>query len=310
MAGELPAFFEELLKDGSWSELLVNAPNELWLERNGRLEPSEAVFSGDLEYRNLLEFIGQEARAFVTMDRPAADGNWRGYRLHWVHESLTGRHALLSLRRHPECPWTLEKLEEAGWCGHDEAQALVEMIRQRKNFLVVGSTGSGKTSVLNALLRVTGANERAGIIEDSDELRRPNPASFKTLTRNDPQGILSDVDQGELVRRCLRLRPDRLILGEIRGGEAKDFLMALSTGHPGSFGSLHAADPRQALIRLEMLVQMGAPQWTRESIRQLLRLSLHCLVMTEKNGAGGRVFRGLYEISSLEETGFLLERVI
>lgn len=298
-----------LLEDSSWTELLVNAPDEIWLERNGRLEKTEHRFEDDLDYRNVLEWLGQETGCFVTMDRPATDSAWRGCRLHWVHESLTNRHPLLSLRRHPDNPWTLEKLEETGWCTSHEADQLRRVIDQHNNFLVVGSTGSGKTSVLNALLKMMPPNERIGIIEDSDELRLPNPASFKLLTRHDPQKLLADIDQGELLKRCLRLRPDRLVLGEIRSIEAKDFLMALSTGHAGSFGSLHASDPRQALIRLEMLIQMGAPQWTRESLRQLLRLSLQNLIVTEKDAGGVRRFKGLYEIASLEETGFLLEKL-
>lgn len=300
---------ESLLTDPTWTELLVNAPDEIWLERQGRLEKTAHRFEDELDYRNALEWLGQETGCFVTMDRPAADGAWRGCRVHWVHESLTGRHPLLSLRRHPDNPWTLERLVESDWCTTAEAEELRRVIDGRHNFLVIGSTGSGKTSVLNALLKTMPVDERVGLIEDSDELRLPNAVSFKLLTRHDPQKLLTDIDQGELLKRCLRLRPDRLVLGEIRSVEAKDFLMALSTGHAGSFGSLHASDPRQALIRLEMLIQMGAPQWTRESLRQLLRLSLQNLIVTEKDARGGRRFKGLYEIASLEETGFLLERL-
>jgi len=130
---------------------------------------------------------------------------------------------------------------------------------------------------------------------------------MRLVTREDPQGVLPPVDQMQLVRRTLRLRPDRIVMGEVRGAEAKDFLMALATGHGGSFGTLHAQDASQALLRLEMLIQMGAPQWGLQAIRRLIQLSLDYVIVAEKNKAGNRHLKGIYRLCSLEDNGFLLE---
>ncbi len=132
---------------------------------------------------------------------------------------------------------------------------------------------------------------------------------MKLLTREDPQKVHAPITQSDLVRRTLRLRPDRIIMGEIRGEEAKDFLMSLSTGHRGSFGTLHAQSPHQALLRLEMLIQLGAPQWSLQAIRRLIQLSLEFILITEKTSTGARKFAGLYRLSSLEDHGFLVEAV-
>jgi pilus assembly protein CpaF len=182
-------------------------------------------------------------------------------------------------------------------------------VEQRKNFLIVGGTGTGKTSLINALLHTCSDNERALVIEDTAEIELPNLSSMKLLTRQDPQGILKPIDQGQLLCHALRLRPDRIVVGEIRGAEAKDLLMALATGHSGSFGSLHASDARQALIRLEMLIQMGAPQWSLSAVRRLIQLSLDYVLLVGKSANGERQFQGVFKICSLEETGFLIEKV-
>ena len=186
---------------------------------------------------------------------------------------------------------------------------LKKIIQLQKNFLVIGSTGEGKTTVVNALLSETDSYERSLIIEDTQEIQLPNSLSIRLLTRDETQNGLCSVDQGQLVKRALRLRPDRLVMGEIRGNEAKDFIMALSTGHRGSFGTLHAKDPQQALLRLEMLIQMGAPHWKLSAIRRLLSLSLDLIIATKKDSSGQRKLEGIYRINSLEENGFLIERL-
>jgi len=132
---------------------------------------------------------------------------------------------------------------------------------------------------------------------------------MKLLTREDPHGILPAIDQTQLVKRSLRLRPDRIVMGEVRGSEAKDFLMAMATGHSGSFGTLHAQDASQALIRLEMLIQMGAPQWSLTAIRRLIQLSLDYIIITGRAATGERQLKGVFRLCSLEDQGFLVEQV-
>jgi pilus assembly protein CpaF len=158
-------------------------------------------------------------------------------------------------------------------------------------------------------LRELPQNERVVILEDTDELHVPNLSSTKMLTRLDPHNLLPPVDLSALLRHSLRLRPDRLVLGEVRGPEAKDLLLTLATGHSGSLGTLHATSAQEALIRLEMLVQLGAPQWAQATVRRLIQLSLHYVVVAQKKIEGARVLEGIYKITSLEEFGFLLEKI-
>ena len=297
-----------LVDDLSVTEIIVNGPCHLWFERNGRLSRLEDQFASDLSYRNFCHRILDEARVLVSSENPTGQGCFRQFRLHVIGGDLTGSNAHFCLRRHPENPWTFQKLADQGWGSEAQRETLVRLVQSRTNFLVVGATGSGKTSVLNACLQSLSPEDRGVLIEDTLELKVPNSASMRLLTRDDPNGILKKIDQAELVKNSLRLRPDRIIMGEIRGEEAKDFLMALSTGHPGSFGSLHAATAAQALIRLEMLIQLGAPRWSLMAIRRLIQMSLQAVVVIRRNVDGKRDLEGIYRISSLEENGILLEK--
>ncbi|NUN04414.1 MAG: CpaF family protein [Bdellovibrio sp.] len=297
----------ELLENEQITEILVNTPNSIWFEMNGRLQRHPDSFFSELSFRNCLDRMCHEADAHITIEHPTADGSFREFRFSLVGAELTHEFPHFSLRRHPKNPWTFHRLQQKNWCTESDLLFFGKLIEERKNFLVIGATGVGKTSVLNSFLNLLPENERVVVIEDTSEIVLPNSASTKLLTREDPQGVLPSVDQGQLVKRSLRLRPDRLVMGEIRGAEAKDFLMSLATGHAGSFGTLHAQDAGQALIRLEMLIQMGAPQWSLTAIRRLIQLSLDYVIVAGKNSHGQRSFKGAYRICSLEEHGFLIE---
>lgn len=298
-----------LFADEQISEILVNGPESIWFEKEGRLQRHEDLFLSEASFNNSLHRLCEKSQCQSTVEHPAATGYFEEFRLTLIRQELTRNHHHLSLRRHPKNPWTLPRLQVAGWCTDSDVGLLTDLIQQRRNFLIVGNTGSGKTSLINALLQKLSINERAIIIEDTPEIELPNSSCMKLITREDPQGLLKNVTQSDLLRHSLRLRPDRIVMGEIRGAEAKDLLMALATGHGGSFGTLHASDPRQALIRLEMLIQMGAPQWSLQAVRRLIHLSLDCILVVEKTPEGKRKFQGAYKICSLEENGFLIEKI-
>ncbi|MDG0815451.1 CpaF family protein [Bdellovibrio svalbardensis] len=300
---------DSLLADENITEILINGPSHIWFEKEGRLFPHEDSFFSELSFRNCLERICQQAKTHISVEHPCADGQFLEFRLSLIGTDLTKSAPHLALRRHPKNPWTFAKLADKGWCDPQWLPFFQKLVDQRKSFLVVGSTGSGKTSVLNSFLNLLPSNERVVVIEDTPEIALPNTACMKLLTREDPHGLLPTVDQTQLVKRALRLRPDRIAMGEVRGAEAKDFLMALATGHSGSFGTLHAQDASQALIRLEMLIQMGAPQWSLSAIRRLIQLSLDYVVVTERVASGERKFKGAYRLCSLEDQGFLIEPV-
>ncbi|MGE0631509.1 MAG: CpaF family protein [Pseudobdellovibrionaceae bacterium] len=300
---------ENLLLDAEVTEILIQNHRQIFFEKEGKLFPWPDSFLTVANYENALKRIFDESQIQVTLDYPLVDGNWRGFRLTVTGSAVTRGAPFISLRRHPENPWTLEKLRSVGWCTNEQADILRSLIKDRKNLFVIGSTGAGKTSVLNALMHELPIAERIVTIEDSSELTLPNDFSSKLITRIDPTENLKPVNQAHLIRQALRIRPDRIIVGEVRGEEAKDFLMAISTGHSGSWGTIHACDPHQALIRLEMLIQLGAPQWSLESIRRLIQLSLDYIVICKKEN-GKRQLDGIYRIGSLESSGFLIDRIL
>lgn len=299
-----------LIEDESVTEIIINSLDQIWYEKAGRLSRLEDRFASELTFQNFVERVCQEAKVQVSIERPFCDGRFRNFRLHMVSSELTKSGFILTLRRQSKNPWSLERLQESQWASPQGMQVLKNWIEQKKSFLVVGETGSGKTSVLNACLQSLPHNERVVVLEDTAEIVIPNEASTRLLTRHDSHGLLPTVDLTELLRQSLRMRPDRLVVGEVRSAEAKDLLLALSTGHQGSMGTLHASSAAQAILRLEMLVQLGAPHWSLTTIRRLLGLSLNGIIVVGRNEKGERRLQSIYEISAVEETGVLLDPII
>jgi pilus assembly protein CpaF len=298
---------QNLIEDREISEIVINGRQEIWYEKHGRLQKGADCFLTDTTFKNFIDRVCAESAMRIDLSRPFADGRWNGFRVHLARSPLTHCDFHVTLRRVPENPWTLELLEKNGWASAEHTNLLRSQIEERKNIIFIGATGSGKTSVLGACLKALPEEERVVIVEDTDELPRPNSASTKMLTRSSSSD-LTEVTLTDLVKQSLRMRPFRLVLGEARGGEAKDLLMALATGHSGSLGTLHASDPRQALLRLEMLVQMGAPQWGQQAIRQLIHLSVQTIVLCGMDG-GQRRLKGIFKVAALESFGFLLEQL-
>lgn len=301
----------KLLEDPEVTEILVNGPFHIAVERHGQLSQWTDSFLSEVTYRNFLVRLFREAEVQVTVAHPFGNGTWRGFRLHISSPPCSGsEHVVLCLRRTVNAYWTFERLCERGWASESAVNLLKEWIRQRKNVLVVGGTGSGKTSVLSAYLQCISSTTRVVIIEDTPELAAPNALSTNLLTRFDPQGLLPTIDQGELVRQSLRMRPDLLVMGEVRGGEAKDLLLSWSTGHNGSWATLHGDSVQQALLRLEMLIQLGAPQWNSSTVRRLIHASLDAVVVVSRLACGRRALTAIEKITSLEDTGFLTESIL
>jgi pilus assembly protein CpaF len=294
-----------LTEDREVSEIIINGQNEIWFERGGRMARWEDCFLSHVTFKNFIDRISRESSLHVDLGQPFADGRWRQFRVHLACAPIVHCTYHLTLRRAHEVAWTLSSLAEAHWAPEEKICILRRLLAQRENLLFIGPTGSGKTSVLGACLRELPKEERVVIIEDTDELPRPNAASTKLLTRPGSTQF-DEVNIMYLVRQSLRMRPQRLAVGEVRGAEAKDLLLALATGHSGSLGTLHASDPRQALLRLEMLVQLGAPQWQTEAVRQLIQLSVNGLVVCGLKD-GHRYLQGIYRVAALESVGFLLE---
>lgn len=296
-----------LISSPEITEILIRGPHQIWIETEGEFQLFSDHFLSEQTFHNFLMRLYAECGPHPDLNRPFADGAWRGFRIHVVTPPIA-KEVQVNLRRQGGDLWTLDKLEKVGWAQPSSVRTLRQWIHDRRNFLVVGPTGSGKTSVLNACLKEIGTSERVVSLEDTRELAVNFGPSCQLVTRQDHQGILHEYALSDLLKQCLRMRPHRIIVGEVRGNEARDLLLALATGHRGSLGTLHATDPRQALIRLEMLIQLGASSWSTKAIQQLILLSLDGLVVVEEKDRK-RKLNGIYRITSLESCGFLLEQV-
>ncbi len=300
---------DSLLNDINVTEIIVNSWQDIWYEKDGKFHKSEDAFLNPTTFHNYVHRLCKELRAQITFDQPFLCITKNNLRYHIVSPTISGDDYCLSIRKHRKAEWTMKELKQKGSISESQYELIKTIITERKNFLVIGATGSGKTTFLNCCLKLIENHQRTILIEDTSELITPNSLSTKLLTRKDSHGLLNPIDLTMLIREALRMRPDRLILGEVRGPEAKDLLLALSTGHEGSIGTLHAVSAHEALIRLEMLIQLGAPQWSLDAIRRLIYFSLHFIVTIERDKHGQRSIKDIHKISGLESFGFLLEKL-
>lgn len=295
--------------DESISEILFLGPDETWIERSGQLSRHDDCFLDKLTYRNFVARLSRDARTHTDENSPFANGRWLNFRVHVASEPVIQGLPHVALRRIRSSPWTLEILKERGLTDDVGLKSLQQLVVEKSNVLVIGGTGSGKTSVLSACLREVNDTERVVILEDTDELPLPTKASTKLISKPARSDDDREFTLGDLLKQSLRMRPDRIVMGEVRGSEAKDLLMAFATGHQGCWGTLHAANPREALLRLEMLVQMGAPQWTASTVRSLIHASVDAIVVIAKDSNGERRLESIHRVASLEDIGFCFSAV-
>ncbi len=298
---------DDLILDTSITEICTSASLEIYYEKNSKWQLHDDQFLSQVNYQNFIFRLCKELNIDLNLKNSFHSIDWRGMRLHLAHSSLTDSGFLLNLRKPIQKQWSLEILQEKGSINEKQHQLLQEIIDTKKNFFVIGPTGSGKTSFLNACIASIQSCERLILLEDTSELIKPNSLSCKLLTA---ENEIQKYDLGELLRQSLRMRPDRLVLGEVRGAEAKDLLMAFATGHKGCMGSLHAENAQEALLRLEMLIQLGAPDWSLESIRRLIHLSLDYIISVEKDEKGMRKVKSIDQICSLEAQGIVVENAL
>ena len=293
---------DSLLLDTEITEILVNRYDEIFFEKSGLLIRHTDHFFSEGSYTNTLDRLAQQAGTYFNREKPFIEVQLGRMRITIIFSEISRGSSLLSIRLQPSYVWTFAELLRSGWCSENQYRLTQEIFKAKKNFLVVGGTGSGKTSLLQSFISQLSNTERGVVIEDTQELQIAQSACVSLLTREDPSHVVPDINMDDLLKRALRLRPDRLIIGEIRGAEAKSLLMAMATGHEGSFGSLHARTAEEAILRLEMLIQMGAPQWSIYSIRRLIGMTIQNIFVVHKKN-GRRCLQGIYQISSIEENG-------
>lgn len=296
-----------LIADENVTEILINQFDQIYFEKAGKLLRSEDHFFDSKSYHDFIEKLCNFCQTYINAEKPFIEVQLKQLRITVLFPDICRGEFIVSIRKQPSTTWSFDRLLQNDWASREEINHIKDIILQKKNFLIVGGTGSGKTSLLQAAIQEMN-EDRLVIIEDTQELQPIYSQNASLLTRLDPTKKLIDVTMNDLIKKSLRLRPDRICVGEIRGEEATALLMALATGHDGSFGSLHARTAHEALLRLEMLIQMGSPQWSLQSIRRLIGLTVNTVLVVEKR-KGQRVLKGIYNVGSVEEHGITLDKV-
>ena len=280
---------EQVLADPAVTEVMVNGPHEVYVERRGRIEPTEVRFASEGALRDAIERILAPLGRRVDELSPMVDGRLAdGSRVNVVIPPLSVDGPALSIRRFTGARPGPDELVASGTLTAELRDLLAEAVRGRRSMLISGGTGSGKTTLLNALSAYIGSEERVITIEDAAELRLRQPHVVRLESRPPSVEGRGEVTIRDLLRNALRMRPDRIVIGEVRGGEALDLLTALNTGHDGALSTLHANSPADALRRLETLALMADVGLPHEAIREQVRRGIELVVHLARSPQGER----------------------
>ena len=301
---------EPLLADASVSDILVNGPYSVFVERRGRLEATGVRFADDAHLLRVIDRIVSRVGRRIDEMSPMVDARLPdGSRVNAVIAPLAMDGPLLSIRRFAVQPWQLQDLVAAQMLSPAMAEWLTATVRARLNVLISGGTGSGKTTLLNVLSGAIGAHERVVTIEDAAELQLQQPHVVRLETRPPNLEGQGEVTQRSLVRNSLRMRPDRIVLGEVRGAEVLDMLQAMNTGHDGSMSTVHANSPRDAITRLEHMIGMAGMNLDVRTMRQQIGAALAVLVQVARLSDGQRKVVSVQEITGLEGEVITLQEI-
>lgn len=299
---------QPLVDDPSITEVMVNGHDAIFLERHGQMEDAHIVFQNREHLTHVITRFFGRANRLINEQKPIADLRLDdGSRVHAVLPPVAPHGPVLSIRRFTGIRPVMEALVEAGALSDDAARFLRDLVQAKKNLFISGGTGTGKTTLLNALSTYIPEQERVITIEDAMELDLPTIKNIVRLEARMPgpdgQGQISLSD---LIRSSLRLRPDRIIVGEVRGGETYDMLQAMQTGHPGSMSTGHGNSADAMLERLSLFLLTSSPlPW--EACRRLIALSLDYLIHLKRESDGRRVVEQILEITAYENGQFQLK---
>ncbi len=292
---------EPLLNDDSISEVMVNGANDVWIERAGTLHKTPIRFIDDHHLRRIINKIVAQVGRRIDESSPLVDARLPdGSRVNAVLPPLSLDGPLLTIRKFSKQRWDLAGLVGIGALPMEAKEFLDACIQAELNILIAGGTGSGKTTLLNALSTAISESDRIVTIEDAAELKLNQDHVLRLESR--PKNIegTGEIPIRELLRNALRMRPDRIIVGEVRGAEAFDMLQAMNTGHDGSLSTLHANTPRDALARLESMVLMSGVDFPMQAIRQQVSRALDLLVQIERFPDGSRKVSSITEVQRME----------
>jgi pilus assembly protein CpaF len=292
-----------LLDDDSINDILINGSNNVFVERNGLLEKANIIFPSDTEVLQLAEKIVKVVGRKIDKKRPLVDARLAdGSRVNIIAPPLAVDGTTISIRKFSKKKITLDTMSEQNNISHSLAEFLKIVGKCRLNTVISGGTGSGKTTLLNALSRHIDDRERIVTIEDAAELQLQQPHVVRLETRPYIVGMKEgeEVSMRDLVKNALRMRPDRILVGEVRGPEAFDMMQAMNTGHEGSLTTVHANHPRDALSRLENMISMADLQIPVKSLRYQIASALHLIIQISRMRDGFRRITYVTEVVGME----------
>lgn len=301
---------EPYMKDPEVSDILVNGPNEVYVERHGRLHETDTVFADDEHLMQIIQRVVSRVGRRIDTQSPMVDARLAdGSRVNAVIPPLALNGPTLSIRRFGRTPLDMDNLLAYGSICPEIVAFLKAIVEGRLNVMISGGTGSGKTTMLNIVSAFIPGDERLVTIEDSAELQLRRKHVVRMETRIPTTDGVGQVTPRDLVRNALRMRPDRIILGEVRGGEALDMLQAMNTGHDGSLTTIHANDTRDALSRLEVMVAMAGFELPVNVVRNYIASAINIVVHLARLKGGVRRVMRVAEIVELENNEYKMRDI-
>jgi pilus assembly protein CpaF len=292
---------EPLMADTTVSDILVNGPGAVYVERHGRLEHTPVQFSSDEHLYRIIEKIVSRVGRRIDESSPMVDARLPdGSRVNAIIPPLALDGPTLSIRRFSAVPLGVQELVGLESFSPEMAQVIEAMVKAKINFLVSGGTGSGKTTLLNMMSSFVPATERIITIEDAAELRLQQPHVVRLETRPPNVEGRGEINQRALVKNSLRMRPDRIVVGEVRGPEVLDMLQAMNTGHDGSMTTIHANSPRDAMMRLENMVGLAGVTAPLKSLRQQISAAITAVIQVARLGDGSRKIVSIQEVIGMD----------
>ena len=300
---------QELVEDETVSEIMVNGANCIFIEREGKILKWHKKFSSEEKLMDVIQQIVSSVNRVVNESTPIVDARLMdGSRVHVVLKPIALNGPVLTIRKFPKTPIDMKKLIEWNSISEEAAKFLEELVRARYNIFISGGTGAGKTTFLNALSQFIPKNERIITIEDSAELQIDIPNLISLEARNKNLEGKNEISIRDLIRASLRMRPDRIIVGEVRSEEALDMLQAMNTGHDGSISTGHANSSNDMLTRLEMMVLMGA-ELPLEAIKNQIASAIDILIHLERLRDGSRKVVSIEEVVGYQKGEIKLSKI-
>ncbi len=295
---------ERLLADDDVSEVMVVHPYKIYIEKKGKIWATDLRFTDDESARAVIERIVTPLGRRIDESTPLVDARLKdGSRVNAVIKPLAINGACITIRKFQKNPLQIDDLVRFGSMTDRMASFLVRSVKVRKNIVISGGTGSGKTTLLNVLSGAIPGRERIVTIEDAAELRLEQPHVVSLETRPANMEGKGEYSIRDLVKNALRMRPDRIVVGECRGGEALDMLQAMNTGHEGSMTTTHANSPTEAAKRIETLCLMSGIDLPSRAIREQIAGSVHLIVQQTRLSDGSRRVTAITEVSGLDDNG-------